>query len=149
MNSPYRLLAAMPEVHVHWTDSAEVLQGRRARWFPDQQVIAIDKRLRRLKARCSLAHELAHIVLGDMCGSEGGLYDYRRELRADEFAARLLMPDLDELARTIVVTVTDGHAARELNVTLALYRIRLDTLHPDERAVIDDHVVGAIGEWGA
>lgn len=149
MSSPYRLLAAMPDVRLHWTDHPDVLQGRRARWFPDKRVIAIDKRLRRLKARCSLAHELAHIVLGDTCGSEGGLYDFRRELRADEFAARLLLPDLDELARTIVVTCTDGHAARELNVTLDLYRTRLDTLRDDERVVIDRHVVGAVGEWGA
>lgn len=149
MSSPYQLLEAMPDVHLHWTDNPEVLQGRRARWFPDQQVIAVDKRLRRLKARCSLAHELAHVVFGDVCGTEGGLYDYRRELRADEFAARLLLPDLDELARTIVVTCTDGHAARELNVTLDLYRTRLDTLRPHEREVIDAYVVGAVGEWGA
>ncbi|KAB2808569.1 ImmA/IrrE family metallo-endopeptidase [Pimelobacter simplex] len=139
----------MPDVRLHWTDNPEVLLGRRARWFPIQRVIAIDKRERRLKTRCSLAHELAHIVLGDTCGTEDGLYDDRREQRADEFAARLLLPDLDLLARTIVVTVNDGHAANELNVTLNLYRVRLDTLEPEERAVIDGYVVGAAGEWGA
>lgn len=149
MSSPFSLLAAMPDVRLHWTDNQDVLQGRRARWFPDQRVIAIDKSLRRLKARCSLAHELAHVVLGHVCGAEGGLYDLRRELEADEFAARLLLPNVDELARTIVVTCSDGHAARELNVTLDLYRTRLDTLTGDERAVIDQHVVGAVGEWGA
>jgi Zn-dependent peptidase ImmA (M78 family) len=139
----------MPDVRLHWTDNPEVLQGRRARWFPIQRVIAIDQNLRSLLARCSLAHELAHVVFGDTCGTEESLFDYRRELRADEFAARLLLPELDLLARTIVVTCTDGHAARELNVTLDLYRTRLDTLTPEERAVIDEHVVEHAGEWGA
>lgn len=149
MSSPYSLLATMPEVRLHWTDNQEVLQGRRARWFPVQKVIAIDKSLRPLLARCSLAHELGHVVFGDACGAEDGLYDLRRELRADEFAARLLLPDLALLARTVVLTCTDGHAARELNVTLDLYRTRLDTLTPEERVVIDDQVVDAAGDWGA
>jgi Zn-dependent peptidase ImmA (M78 family) len=139
----------MPEVRLHWTDNQDVLLGRRARWFPIQKVIAIDKTMRPLLARCSLAHELAHVVFGDTCGSEDSLFDYRRELRADEFAARLLLPDLDLLARTIVVTCTDGHAARELNVTFDLYRTRLDTFTAEERAVIDAHVVEHAGEWGA
>lgn len=149
MSSPFSLLAAMPDVRLHWTCNQQVLRGRRARWFPEKQVIAIDKGLRRLKVRCSLAHELAHVVLGHTCGTEDGLYDLRRELQSDEFAARLLLSDLDELARTIVVTCTDGHAARELNVTLDLYRTRLSTLAPHERAVIDAHVIEAAGEWGA
>jgi Zn-dependent peptidase ImmA (M78 family) len=139
----------MPEVRLHWTDNQDVLQGRRARWYPVQRVIAMDKTVRPLKSRCSLAHELAHVVFGDTCGGEGDLFDYRRELRADEFAARLLMPDLELLARTIVITCTDGHAARELNVTLDLYQIRLDTFTTEERAVIDGYVIGAVGEWGA
>ncbi|WP_377324677.1 ImmA/IrrE family metallo-endopeptidase [Pimelobacter simplex] len=149
MSSPYALLATMPDVRLHWTNDQEVLQGRRARWYPDKRVIAIDKRERRLKTRCSLAHELGHVVFGDACGVDEGLYDDRREQRADEFAARLLLPDLDLLARTIVVTVTDGHAANDLNVTLDLYRVRLDTLTPEEREVIDRHVLGASGDWGA
>lgn len=148
MSSPYAVLAALPDVRMHWTDNPEVLRGRRARWFPIQRVIAIDKRLRRLLVRCSLAHELAHIVFGDTCGTEGGLYDYRRELRADEFAARLLLPDLDQLADTILVTCTDGHAARELNVTLDLYRTRLKMLREDEHRYIERRVAAA-GEWGA
>lgn len=149
MSSPYSLLATMPDVRLHWTDNQAVLLGRRARWFPVQRVIAMDKTIRPLKARCGLAHELGHVVFGDTCGTEDNLFDYRRELRAEEFAARLLMPDLEHLARTIVVTCTDGHAARELNVTLDLYRMRLDTFTPEERAVIDTHVVGAAGDWGA
>ncbi|GAB2970041.1 ImmA/IrrE family metallo-endopeptidase [Nocardioides montaniterrae] len=149
MSGPYRLLAAMPEIRLHWTDNQDVLVGRRARWFPIQQVIAIDRRLRRLLARCSLAHELGHVVHGDTCGTEGDLYDLRRELRADEFAARLLLPSLDEIARTVVVTSGDGHAARELNVTLDLYRTRLDTFTPDERHEVERQVVTAAGEWGA
>lgn len=149
MNSPYDLLADMPDVELVWTSNPRVLQGRRARWFPTKNAIAIDNRLRRLKARCSLAHELGHVVLGHTCGTEDNLFDYRRELAADEFAARLLLSDLAELARTIVLTCSDGHAARELNVTLDLYRTRLDTLRPDERRWVDDRVSQASEGWGA
>lgn len=149
MTSPYDLLAVMPAVQLVWTSNQAVLQGRRARWFPTEGAIAIDSRLRRLKARCSLAHELAHVVLGDACGGDGGLYDDRRERQADEFAARLLLSDLDELARTISITCTDGHAARELNVTLDLYRTRLETLDQDEHAYIDAHVLSVHDGWGA
>jgi Zn-dependent peptidase ImmA (M78 family) len=149
MSSPYAVLAEMPEVRLHWTSNAEVLQGRQARWFPSKRVIAIDARIRRLKSRCSLAHELAHIVAEDACGSEGGLYDYRRELQADEWAARLLLDDLALLARTLVTTTTDGHAAHELNVTLALYQTRLDTLSDEEREQINHHVREHRDCWGA
>lgn len=149
MTSPYELLTAMPDVQLVWTSNQEVLRGRRARWFPGKNAIAIDSRLRRLKARCSLAHELGHVVLGHPCGGEGTLFDYRRELAADEFAARLLLHDLDELARTIVVTCSDGHAARELNVTLDLYRTRLDTLREEEFAYISEHVTTVRDGWGA
>lgn len=148
MTSPYELLTAMPDVQLVWTSNPLVLKGRRARWFPGKNAIAIDSRLRRLKARCSLAHELGHVVLGHTCGNEDSLSHYRRELAADEFAARLLLSDLDELARTVIVTCTDGHAARELNVTLDMYRTRLETLRDDERAYVDRHVAEVCGEWG-
>lgn len=149
MTSPYQLLADMPDVTLVWTSNQEVLRGRRARWFPTRNAIAIDNRMRRLKARCSLAHELGHVVLDHACGSDDSLFDYRQELAADEFAARLLLHDLAELAQTILVTCSDGHAARELNVTLDLYRTRLDTLRPEERRFVDTYVCDASEGWGA
>lgn len=135
--SPYALLATMPDVELVWTTDEDVLRGRRARWFPRSRRIAIDSRLRRLKARCSLAHELGHVVLEHdaPCGNE--FFDYRAELAADEFAARLLLDDLDQLATELALACNHGHAASNLNVTLDLFETRLRTLLPDEVAAID------------
>lgn len=140
MTSPYDLLAALTGVKVHYTDDQQVLQGRRGRWFPGPREIVIDKTLRRLKSRCTLAHELAHAVLNHgPCGG-GDLFDYRRELEADQFAARLMLDDLEYLADTLAVTCGVGHAAAELRVTVDLLDTRLSTLTDEERVYIDERV---------
>jgi Zn-dependent peptidase ImmA (M78 family) len=132
--SPYTLLAAYADVQLIWTAKASTLRGARARWFPDHRVIAIDSRLRRLISRCSLAHELGHVVLEHPtpCGNE--FFDRRVEEEADEFAARLLLDDLDELACELATTCGHGHAAANLRVTLDMLDTRLRTLTELERA---------------
>lgn len=140
MTSPYAVLERLPGIKLEWTQDEKVLRGRRARWFPAEQTIAIDSRLRRLKARCSLAHELGHVVLGHAASCGVDFYDYRAELAADEFAARLLLDDLGALSIELATTSHHGHAASNLNVTLALFDTRLSTLHPDEAAFINETV---------
>lgn len=130
--SPWSVLASLPDVRLEWTEDQEVLEGRRARWFPGHRVIVIDSRLKRLKARCSLAHELGHVVLEHPtpCGSE--FFDNRVEVEADQFAARLLLPDLDLLGIELATSVHHGHAASNLNVTRDILEARLAGLREDE-----------------
>lgn len=133
------LLATMPRVRVLYTDDERALKGREARWYPDFRVIAIDKRLRRLKSRCRLAHELGHAVLGHpACDDE--LYDQRIEDEADEFAARLLLDNLDTLSFELATACGHGHAASNLYVTLDLFEVRIATLAPWEREWISAEV---------
>lgn len=126
------LLATMPNVRVLYTDDQRALKGRDARWYPDFRVIAIDRRLRRLKSRCRLAHELGHAVLDHPACGDDELYDQRIEDEADEFAARLLLDNLDDLAFELATSCGHGHAAANLYVTLDLFEVRLATLAPRE-----------------
>lgn len=133
MTSPYTLLSQMPDVQLVWTADPNVLKGRRARWFPRSRHIAIDSRLRRLKSRCSLAHELGHVVLEHptACGTD--FFDNRVELEADHFAARLLLSDLQQLGTELATTCNHGHAAANLNVTLDMLETRLAGLSAIEQ----------------
>lgn len=143
------LLASMPDVRVLYTDDERALKGREARWYPKYSLIVIAKRLKRLKARCRLAHELGHVVLGHPtpCGIE--FFDQRVELEADEFAARLLLSDLDALAFEMATACGRGHAAANLFVTLDLYETRLATLLPREAARLEEKVSGYQDGMGA
>ena len=134
------LLATMPDVRVIYTDDDRALKGRDAQWYPRWRIIAIKKGLIRLKSRCRLAHELGHAVLEHPtpCGHE--FYDQRIEAEADEFAARLLLDDLDRLAFELATTCGHGHAAANLYVTLDLFENRLATLDAWERDWIAEKV---------
>lgn len=138
--SPWAVLAGIPDIELVWTTDATVLLGHRARWIPAASTIVIDSRLKRRLARCSLAHELAHVILEHPtpCGSE--FFDHRVELEADAFAARLLLPDLNEIATELATACHHGHAATNLRVTLDMLQARLSGLTCDERREIQRRV---------
>lgn len=140
MTSPYAIAEALPKIKIRPTADDRALKGRRARWFPHRNLILVDSRVRRLIGRCSLAHELGHVILGHgaSCGTE--LYDYRAELAADEWAARTLLDDVPTLIVEIATTANHGHAANNLNVTLDLLEMRLRTMDPSEAALVDELV---------
>jgi Zn-dependent peptidase ImmA (M78 family) len=147
--SPYALLASRADVQLIWTENPDTLRGARGRWFPDSRVIAIDSRVRRLISRCSLAHELGHVVLEHPTPCGNDFFDRRVEEEADEFAARLLLDDLDELARELATTCHHGHAAANLRVTLDMLETRLKTLTDLERRHISKRVWAVHDSTGA
>ncbi|EFQ84757.1 hypothetical protein HMPREF0063_10098 [Aeromicrobium marinum DSM 15272] len=130
---PWQILADMPDVRLEWTTDDRILKGRRARWFPGVRTIAMDASLSRMAARCSLMHELAHVVLGHGPACDNKFYDQRVELEADRFAARVLLPDLRAVATELATTSHHGHAARNLHVTRDLLEVRLHDLDAMER----------------
>lgn len=140
MTSPYAVLEDLPDIKLRRTSDDLALKGRRARWFPHRSLILVDSRVRRLVQRCSVAHELGHVMLGHgaSCGDE--FFDYRAELAADEWAARLLLDDVPTLIIELATTHNHGHAANNLNVTLDLLETRLRTMTPDEAALVDELV---------
>lgn len=130
---PWQMLREHSDIELLWTDDDDYLEGSTGLWFPDSRQIVIDSRLLQVARRCTLAHELAHVVREDgPCDDPRA--DTRQELAADRMAARWLMPDMEVLAREIRCSSSNGHVAHALWVTLHLFEMRIKSLHPSERA---------------
>jgi Zn-dependent peptidase ImmA (M78 family) len=96
-----------------------------------RQRAVLNSRLCQFERRCTLAHEIVHHERGDDCG-----LDEREETAVHVVAAHRLIP-LGTLAAALLTFGEDLHAlADELWVDVATLRIRLEHLHPVERAVI-------------
>lgn len=122
--SPWAELARRPDILVH---RCRLDEGQ-GWWCPDERVILLDDRLGRRAARCVLAHELGHVVLGhtglpDVAGADR--LSARIEVAADQWAARRLLPGA-ELRRALALYPDDEEAvAAELDVTAQVLRQRL------------------------
>lgn len=101
-------------------------------WLPGIQAIAINKGMSRVERRCALAHELAHVDLGDI--HMNGRAGRRNEDEADQLAARRLI-NIDDL---IGVIFADSYAAAadDLDVSEHILRVRMKHLHPAERGAL-------------
>lgn len=123
--SPWRELADLPAVTLTWE---HLLPGRLGEYVHARRLIRLDPRLPRHQARCVLSHELRHHEHGDEWPTT-----MWQEQRADREAARLLVPVRDLADAAVLHDRHVGAMARELEVTLAVVRCRLDNLHPSER----------------
>lgn len=122
--SPWAELGRRPDI---WLHRCRLDEGR-GWWCPEERVILLDERLDRRAARCVLAHELGHVVLGhtglpDVAGADR--ISARAEHAADLWAARRLLPAA-ELRRAVALYPDDAAAAAcELDVTADVLRLRL------------------------
>jgi Zn-dependent peptidase ImmA (M78 family) len=129
--SPWAELARRPEIWVH---RCRLDEGQ-GWWCPDERVILLDERLGRREARCVLAHELGHVVLGhtglpDVAGADR--ISARAERSADLWAARRLVAAGD-LGRALALYPDDeAAAAAELDVTSEVLRLRLSDVSPGQ-----------------
>lgn len=140
MNHPWRTLRSLPSTDLIWTTDPKLLGGGKAAWYPDVDVIAMSPRLSQVERRCSLAHELGHRERGDRPG-ERGWFGRRQEQGADLWAARFLLPDMPAIADALAWSPWPSEAAAELWVTEHLLRVRLDHLHPSERAYLRERAL--------
>lgn len=136
--SPWAELARHPDIWVHRC----VLDEGRGWWCPTERVILLDARLDRRTARCVLAHELAHALLGHT-GSppygDVGWLATRQEALADRWAARRLLAAPD-VARALVAHPDDPQAAAlELDVTCDVLATWLRHATADDRDVLRRH----------
>ena len=133
--SPWAELRAHPDVLVH---RCRLDEGD-GWWCPQERVILLDERLDRREARCVLAHELAHALLGHAgCPpgyAERGWLARRQEAQADRWAARRLLA-LPQLADVLAERLDVEAAAAALDVTAGVLRCRLDGLDPGERSAL-------------
>lgn len=137
MTCSARAMLAKQDVSVIYTRNQRVLRGRNARWYPDRRVIAMHADLRGKRWRCSLMHELGHVVLNHPAACGNDFFDQRLEAEADEFAARVLLPDLDLVGTELATCGSYGHAATTLGVILDLLEVRLKTLTETERTYLN------------
>lgn len=129
MFHPWRALRRLTHVNLHWremdgilgqTDGATVIYMN-----PDQS---------QAQRRCTLAHELAHIELGHICGETP-----KDEAASRELAARRMIP-IETLMDALRWADNLEEVADELWVDHQTLIDRLDTLTDDERqALVDLH----------
>ena len=134
--SPWAELRAHPDIWVHRC----LLDEGAGWWCPADRVILLDERLDRRSARCVLAHELGHALLGHTgCPPEFRARRWlaaRIEGQADRWAAARLVA-LGDLAEVLAERPPDlESAAAALDVTAGVLRCRLDTLDRAERSAL-------------
>jgi Zn-dependent peptidase ImmA (M78 family) len=100
-------------------------------WLPDRRTVVIAENLNPIQERCTLAHEVEHVLAGDSgCGTSTDTARASRvrvEQLADREAARKLI-GISDLALVAQRSPTLSEAAAELDVTERLLAIRLEEL---------------------
>lgn len=137
--SPWRHLRSLTHVRLDFTDDDRLLDGADARYYATVDRMLMDRRLDlQVERRCALAHELGHALRGDLpCGDD--VLDARQEALVEQWAARKLI-DLHALADALKWSDDPSEIADALWVTVELIMVRVQHLHPAERA----YLVGAL-----
>ena len=101
------------------------------------RTIWLDRRLRQVEARATLAHELEHVRRGRLPADRR--LAAREEAEVEQAAARKLI-GLHALGDALAWARCLAEAADELGVDEPLLATRLEHLHPSERAWLRDRV---------
>lgn len=124
----------MPHIDLRFTDDDDLLDGAQAWYYHRLRAIVMDSRLSQVERRSVLAHELGHVIRGDVpCGSD--ILDGRQESVVDQWAARKLI-SLDALIDALRWSDDPHEVADALWVTVDLLEVRVAHLHPSERAAV-------------
>ena len=92
--------------------------GPKAAWLPQQRAVTVRHGMADAETLCALAHELGHAHYGDPAG-----HDRRYELRADRFAARLLISPVEYALAEQTYGTHPARLAAELGVTVHMIRV--------------------------
>lgn len=132
---PWCALAALPEIT---QGEHELQEGVLGLYFADLQTIILRKGLLQAQRRCTLAHELAHYVLGHTA-----CLDRRSALQQEteaEFVAARWMINLDDLAAAEAWGRSLCEVAEELWVDIPMLLARRYGLTVQERAEVTARV---------
>lgn len=91
--------------------------GPKAAWLPHRNAITLRVGMDDVTTLCSLAHELGHAHYGDPPGHHGA-----HEIRADRFAARLLVSPTEYAAAETIFGPQPSLIAHELGVTVKVLK---------------------------
>ena len=89
--------------------------GPKAAWLPHRHSITVRLGLSDTQTLCSLAHELGHAHYNDPPGHVGP-----HEIRAERFAAKLLISPVDYAAAEAIYGPHPARLAAELGVTIGV-----------------------------
>lgn len=128
MSHPWRELR---DQHPDWTVCWETLpDGFAGLTDYDRKEVVLDRRQLQCQRRVTLAHEIVHIRAG-----HDGHCDPKVEASIERQIARELIP-LDTLLRAAVWARTLRELSAELWVDDAIAAVRIQNLHPAERALL-------------
>lgn len=116
-----------------WVIRHKPLRGLHEVLCRRRRVILLDDERDSAKRRCRLAHAIAHLDLRH--GSVKGVLDARQELAADRLAAKRLL-DIRMTGEALAWAESVQEAALELDVERHILELRLQCLHPSERAYL-------------
>ncbi|MHA7726947.1 ImmA/IrrE family metallo-endopeptidase [Corynebacterium hesseae] len=91
--------------------------GPKAAWLPHKRTITLRVGMDDVTTLCSLAHELGHAHYGDPPGHHGA-----HELRADRFAARILVSPTEYATAEALYGPQPSLIAHELGVTVKVLK---------------------------
>ncbi|MGV3071521.1 ImmA/IrrE family metallo-endopeptidase [Corynebacterium phoceense] len=91
--------------------------GPNAAWIPTQRAITVQDGMDDATTLCALAHELGHAHYNDPPGHHG-----MREIRADRFAAKLLVSPTEYAAAEALFGPQPALIANELGVTVKVLK---------------------------
>lgn len=91
--------------------------GPKAAWLPHKRTITLRVGMDDVTTLCSLAHELGHAHYGDPPGHHGA-----HELRADRFAARILVSPTEYATAEALYGPQPSLIANELGVTVKVLK---------------------------
>ena len=126
MFHPWRVLRSHAYVTLLRHDSGPAGFTR----FPEA-TISLRRDLTQVERRCTLTHELQHVIRGPFLE-----HNRAKEEAAVERASARLLIGVRELGEALAWAHNPHEAADELWVDVATLRARLDHLHPAERAYL-------------
>lgn len=123
---PWRTLRGLAHVRLLWHDG-----GPAGLTHFGNATISLRRGLTQVERRCTLAHELRHVLRGPFLD-----VNTAKEERAVEREAARQLIELEQLGEALAWAHTYEEAADELWVDLPTLRARLIHLHPSERAYL-------------
>jgi len=137
---PWRFLGLfLPEWRVVFVDY--IPGGRKGHTIHELRIILILNGLTVAQRRCTLCHEIGHVLRGPFRAS-AELYE---EALVDRQAARLLLPSVRKIAHAMAFHRGDyGLTADELWVDEALLNVKLSTLAPRDKAWLGDQMASIL-----
>lgn len=132
---PWRVFSELTDWSLRWERLPFGIWGLTN--FEDQTV-TITSGLTEAERRCTIAHETQHILRGPVAAHR----EAHEELIVDHNAARLLLPDVAEVAEALAGASDIPGAAHELWVDDLILEARLRHLHPAERGYLKRRLGG-------